>query len=385
MIRFKVDLWDNENISKLEAYPNSDELKRMADEGVSFSNEEFITYGMFKEQKDVDGWRTYSELAMKSETRRAQLEEYFEIGSSVRSHFVGRKNLDISQTERIGVAAGLSIVSRLYGLTEADWEKIPEKNSAKTFDFEIAATEAELIEVECKGAVVRSQKKSEVSGAVGKIKEKKKSASGAAYRYGIVAAIPSEREQATIYVIDPESEINGDPAKIKLLSRLTYYYRELVAISRSPFSRELGNRIDILRRVTRYQELDGAVFLDRLGEELEIPASYQNYMLHYPADGVFGAYLYQGDGAFLFVGLKLDVVKILIAQNFKEIMTYSQKAYSTPSKNVDVSFASDSLPEEFWQYRGIARPTNKKIDVPLVGELVINSAGKALGFFTVRP
>ncbi|HCD5047555.1 TPA: hypothetical protein NBS84_005097, partial [Klebsiella pneumoniae] len=53
--------------------------------------------------------------------------------------------------KRVGEAIGLSVVSRIIGVTEADWSVIPELD-VKAFDFGYAVTDKGVVQVETKGS-----------------------------------------------------------------------------------------------------------------------------------------------------------------------------------------------------------------------------------------
>ena len=61
-------------------------------------------------------------------------------------------------SQYIGESIGLSVVSRFHGLIEADWVPITE-GRLRTFDYQIASTGKEIIQVEAKGSSVEDNRK----------------------------------------------------------------------------------------------------------------------------------------------------------------------------------------------------------------------------------
>ena len=175
MYKFKVEYYDEQHKSLLKQYSCYDEIEKLVVNCFTVSEEEFHSYALFREQKNYDGWRTYQELKLKIPSRLLSFKEYFSVNNGLlRSRFSHANDREKHLTEAIGVGAGLALVSQLYGLTEADWERIPETNE-KDLDFEIASNGKEYIEVEVKGAVVQNINiKSEISGRARHIKDKKK-------------------------------------------------------------------------------------------------------------------------------------------------------------------------------------------------------------------
>src|SRR3990172_196163 len=231
MIKFKVEYYDSDHEKSLSKLSCAAELDKVVKNGLIVPQQEFSVYSLFREQKRHTGWRTYRELAEKVPSRLGTFNDYFSLeAGSVTSRFSSTDDTDKTMTETVGVGASLSLASRMYGLTEADWEKIPVTTN-KDLDFQVASTGHEIVEVESKGAVVASvAEKSKVSGRAVDIRRKKEEQRNNHHNkntlIGVITSIPSHKgDIAVCRILDPDGDDVGiSPRKYKLLARLLYYY-----------------------------------------------------------------------------------------------------------------------------------------------------------------
>src|SRR5205085_9439157 len=155
MAYVKVNYYDDKHRKLLAQLPRAKQLDQIVQSGFDLPVAEFLAYTIFREQKDHDGWKTYNDLQLKLPSRVAMFNDYFATEEdSIFSKYPQGKDMDNAMTEAAGVGVSLALISDLYGLTEADWAKIP-VSEFKDLDFEIAATETEIVEVEAKGAVLK--------------------------------------------------------------------------------------------------------------------------------------------------------------------------------------------------------------------------------------
>jgi hypothetical protein len=208
------------------------------------------------------------------------LPEYFDLESgTIRSIFIGQNRTHTDSTELCGIGASLAVVSQIYGLTEADWERIDVTNQ-KDLDFRTKASDGQrFVVVEAKGRIVEDlDRLSELSGAKGDIIAKKRERRGNSARdvcLGVIAAFPMIHGRAAkCHLVDPLIEdVPANPRKYKLIARLSHYHRELNLISRAHFVIGLANRIQALTLVDEYDRFDGVALIDRNGETFLPPAS----------------------------------------------------------------------------------------------------------------
>lgn len=141
--------------------------------------------------------------------------------------------------EKVGEAVSLSVAGELFGLTAADWTKIPEQKGTgahATFDFErtiigITAKDA-VIQIESKGSFVpdNSIGQAAVRTHASNIKAKKKNIkdAGENYKhpatalYGMIVSIDPLHD-AKCWLLDPPPVVfEGNPRDNKVAIRLDY-------------------------------------------------------------------------------------------------------------------------------------------------------------------
>lgn len=373
MYRFRVEYYNDNHKKLLEQYSCFGEIEQLVVNGFVVTEEEFYSYALFREQKNHDGFRTYQDLRSKIPDRLSGFKDYFSVKDGLLcSVFSNANDRDNHHTESIGVGGGLSLVSRLYGLTEADWERISVSNE-KDLDFEIASNGKEFIEVEVKGAVVRNiNMKSEVSGRAGKIEQKKKEkgkrSNFKSSRIGVIISVSSTYGDVPICrLLDPVSDsYHMSPDKYRLLARLSYYHRELRALGRFGLLSDIKNRIRALYYSTEYNSLDGVALLDVNNEKMSPPFSAMNSKSTV-GDFAFGEVIELKSGQYYFYGMMYDVFDVLIGQNFEIINKYKKES-SVESVNISARLRNGGDNEK-----------EKYRTVKMKGDLNITSSGKVLG------
>ena len=161
-IKIKISFYNDDEKNKFQSYPNKDEINSIVSSEITISKEEFLTYLLFKEKKNFNKFRTYTDFRNKIPKSIALIEDYLSFeNNSVKAEFIGREMND-ELIERIGEALSLCAINKLHELTEADWDKIPIRTT-KDFDYEIslASDGSKFIQlnVECKGSAVNDNTK----------------------------------------------------------------------------------------------------------------------------------------------------------------------------------------------------------------------------------
>lgn len=380
MYRFKVQYYNDEHKRLLERYSCSGAIEKMMRNGFEVPEEEFHSYALFREQKKYDGWRTYQDLKTKVPSRLSIFKEYFSINDGlICSNFAQADDRDSHLTESIGIGGGLSLVSRLYDLTEADWEKIPVSNE-KDLDFEIASNGNEYIEVEVKGAVVQNvNNKSEVSDRAGSIRDKKrdktKRTNNNSARLGVIVSVSDKCGEVPICrLLDPDGRsYDMSPEKYRLLARLSYYYRELRVLGRFGLLSDINNRIRALYYSSDYNSLDGLALLDVNNEKMSPPLSAM-HSKSIAGDFAFGEVIELKSGQYYFYGMMYDIFDVLITQKFESINNYKKKS-RIESVKITARLKNDNYEGENDRIR----------TVYMRGDLNITPSGKVLGLCkTVR-
>jgi hypothetical protein len=295
-------------------------------------DDELFSYAIFAEQKQEKGlFDTYKNLQKKLPPFKEVWQQNFDFSKETIHAKFKRREIEPYHIQTLGVGGALSLVSRIYGLTEADWEKIPGPWQNRRMDFKIASTGETFIEVEAKGTVAPEYTKKYLEDAKSGIEKKKKfqrNINNKNILLGVITAIPEEdTTRARCYILDPPAEtIPLEPFKYKLLARLYFYWREISMLSRAHFLEDLINRIKVIQSLHNdYKLLDGLPLLNRKGDPHELPQSLFKKRSTMVDNSVFGEVMPLGrlDNKFIFYGFETKVIETLLRQDFKEITTIS--------------------------------------------------------------
>lgn len=241
-LQLSVNYYNDEEAKLFKAYDNYTVIDQMIRHNLLISEDEFKSYMLFTEYADEDGWRTYRDLADRVQHRLGDIEDFLDFSQgSIQTKMSSTRMNDSRMTERIGVSLGLSVVNKFHCLTEADWAITPNVyiggKRVKDFDCQIpmASDGSRFIQVENKGSINddNNYKTSSVSNHYSSIKGKKESIldkekiQGIARHqniyYGTISVLDNHNT-AKVWLVDPEAyNVNWDPKKYKLISRLIYY------------------------------------------------------------------------------------------------------------------------------------------------------------------
>lgn len=347
-LKVSIDYFNDEHRKLFEAYPNATDIEALIENRSTISKEEFLAYFMFSEMDNREGFRNYEELSRKIESRQGLIDDYLTFdNNSVQAQVIGASLNNARITERIGVALGLCIVNKIHGLTQADWEKIPEAPSRgghPTFDFEIpiASTGSNFIQVENKGAAVQDN-----SGKTGTVRNKYKDILKKKeylreeeeklnilihnnLYYGTIGVLDNRTNStAKVWLVDPPAfNIEMEPRKYKLVSRLTYYLEEFKEIGLRPKILEsLENRINEIIGSKDYKALDNK----SIDENYPAKGSFYLFM-----EGNNNLALVDTNEAFgrvflierkqrtvpYLIAFPKALMRIIIKQNFEQILNY---------------------------------------------------------------
>jgi hypothetical protein len=344
-INLSVEYYDTTQRNLFQGFPNATTLNSVVQNGITFSRDEFLAYMMFTEQMDRNGFRTYNDLQARIQNRLGDIDDFLSFNNgSVQAKIIGNDMMQIGFTERIGVSLGLCVVNRIHGLTMADWEKIPTapgRNGHPTFDFEIpiASTGTNFIQAENKGSTNRnnSQQNNSVQAHYAGIEKKKEYVRNEEANlqipihqnlyYGTIGVLDNRPNSiAKVWLVDPPAfEIEMNPEKYKLLSRLYYYLDQF---------KYIGVKEKIIKAIEkRIAEIESSSDYTRFNN---IPLDYPYPRLfHLFMDGkmfaaidtneAFGRIFIVENKQEMFpylVAFTKAIMRIIILQNFENILNY---------------------------------------------------------------
>jgi hypothetical protein len=348
-----VAFYDDVEKNKLLAYPTASKMLQIVANPVSVPMAEFLTYYLFHRKRiGTSGYRSYQTIGLKLKTALSALDGCITFnGQSISTPSDANEQLtEIS--EHLGEAIGLSIVSRIHELTEADWTPIKSqhgRNALSTFDFQIASDGSNFVQVENKGSsVIDNNLHSDAIKAHYKnIQNKKNKLKNlpkgifdpypASLRYGTITALdPNLNGIARCWLTDPPPEkIRDNPRDFRLINRVSFIREWISFISpRSQLSSALSTRIMDLTRLTNPSELDGLPLYKGNNE----PFSFDNttnqnfsfftnksHTISAPASGIV---VQISERKLMFLGVDESLLHITTRQNFEEIVSYKFESYT---------------------------------------------------------
>lgn len=366
-LKIAVDYYNAAEEKLFECYTNYEEFKILVGKEITISKDEFLSYMMFTEQADDDGWRTYPELKERVQHRLGDIQDFLDFSNgSIQSKISSERMFASKMTERIGVSIGINIINKFHGLTEADWAITPntylDGKRLKDFDYEIsvASDSVKFIQVENKGTVNEDNKSktSSVSSHYASIKEKKNviivrdKANGIPKNqniyYGTIAVLDNINT-AKLWLVDPESfQVDWSPRKFKLISRLIYY---------SNIFSEIGihKRVQIAlnERISKLIESKDIEQFNRVPIDAKIAFTFvqNDNFVSINGNEAFGTFFFienKNGGDVFLMALPKTIIKLIIAQNFDSILDYSfNNIEYTERVSIELSTKLSKASEDF--------------------------------------
>lgn len=382
----KTSIYNKKHKRLFEQNSQYPTLKEFEDKEQNISTEDFLTYCLFKEQKHYDGYKTFSDFKKKLPGRIDLLSDYLNLDSpTITANFPDAQTQQIV-TEHVGIGAGLSIISSLHGLTEADWNIIPvTKTKDLDYSIQVSSDGKNIIEVECKGTFEDPAIKSPSISNMRKHIENKKTAQREGQGndnllYGVITSYCNDiQKTAHSRLLDPISDNNyEDPEKLRLLSRLYFYLQELNNISKSHFLIALSSRLQTLRVIDNagFDSLNDVPLIKADGEPFTFPVSYEFGKTRIPQFSAFANVYKVGGNKYFLYGFCDEIVSTIIKQNYSKItkMSFVPKTIQTsiaakiPKKDVEKDTYFHDASAGFVEQR-------------LYGKAIKTSAGRVFGIF----
>jgi hypothetical protein len=338
IVKIKVNFYDKEQKDLLEKnFPKDFELLKKYDGNtIDISLEDFKTYAYFRHQfiKSTGKHQTFLDLKPIAQNW-GHYDSYFELQGDKLVNVYPERIEATDVSEMIGVAGGLAVASEIYGLTQADWTKIPITTAHKDFDFKHTSCISDrFINIESKGSVAdnNSAKESSVSNLKNNILEKKKDDGfKKKYDYGRdtcigIVTVADKTNNLQSWLVDPPIEdLESSPEKVKLLKRLYFYHSIFRLMSkRSYLSITLANRIKAIELTSDYKNLDKVPLLNYSFDKIQLTESFINSRSRTKDKKVIGN-TFLIDKAIYFIGIETDLINPIIYQNFDEILSLKTK------------------------------------------------------------
>lgn len=339
-VNVNVEYYDDEEKRALTQAAGRDVLDG-ASKTLAVPTPDFLAYYMYyKMRSAVPGFASHAQLLRKMANALLELDGQLEFADeSIRLIQLADSNKGTA--ERIGEAIGLSVVSRLHGLHDGDWGRIPETNTQKTFDFgrPLASDGQRFLMVETKGssATDNRQKPSNVSKHKSNIKAKKEEVrpreGEGTVLYGTIGVLDCrDGSAAQCWLVDPPADVSGDPFRYKVLARLEYIARWVSFHgNRSQFASALWTRLASLDASADITPFSGVPL--RTGaaqaffQEKTSPSGSRNQWFATKSvvfDEPVGGSVYPvSDDLVFFIAIQEQLVSIAAAQEWSDIVKYS--------------------------------------------------------------
>jgi len=377
-IKVNADFYDDIEKEKILKNSSNDAIIKIIPSIIEISTPEFLTYYLFRNKRYYP--KKYSHYDVISRYIKKAYDDIYDYvtfnGQSINTN----PELDAEdphQTGLIGESVGLSTISRIYDCIEADWAPIPERRgrgAPSTFDYQyyLASTGKELIQVECKGTAVNKESlKDNASTHKSDILDKKQKLDKFAItnadpfpanmRYGTITSIDFRSDRILkCWITDPDPEqIKENAYRFKLLTRLKFLRDWIAFISpRSQFSASLNTRVGCLENIKNPQELNEIPLKKINGEHFELIPKYarsNEYTFFTNKSNVddgsaAGHVLKLSENDLFFMGIREDLFILASKQNFEKILTFN---YSSDSMDKTIEcvfrvnrFKELNLPED---------------------------------------
>ncbi|WP_321818526.1 MULTISPECIES: hypothetical protein [unclassified Paraburkholderia] len=340
---------------------------------------DFLSYFLIHRQA-LSGYRTYQDLLTKAHAASTWIEDVI-VPTSPTIQLAQQGYSDNGLSERIGESIGLSVISRLHGMTDADWTKldtISGVNGQPTFDFQIGSDGARIIQVEAKGSMVDdcTKKPSKVSNHASNIAHKKSGiAQLATYRYpssiryGTIAAIDATHD-AQCWLLDPPAQdFSIAPQELRIIKRLAFAAKSIALVApTATLPAAIAKRINEIWKGSA-NAFEGKVLQTGTGTLF----SHQTYVEQYLSSrktylrdiDVVGRLLPSDHDSPMFIGMMGNLARLAIQQSFSEIVNIE---YSQTDLGVHQITAGDPTQE-------VGRGRSKRIPM----RLAVSSGGLVFG------
>lgn len=364
-------------------YPSAVDIQALMIDGISVPTAEFLTYYLFhRKSPESRDYRDYHSISLRYKDALTYMNENIDWnGLSVYS-LKDPRSLLREIIEHVGESIGLSVINRIHGLTEADWDRIPESGKRPTFDFDIpmASNGVDFIQVENKGSCVLEEKQTPLTVLRRRLQECRRSIKkkknwnnnnelnyGYPYRflrYGTITVVGrSTYGHAKCFILDPDPvKTHDNPRRFRLLARMRFL-RDWISfiVPDSELAFALLTRVNDLEKSIDPFVYDGQRLVDNDGNYFNftssiyyIPPDFETRWYNtstfwrrrsHITDGPHSGIVIQiSDKEMLFLGIREDLLFMASEQNYNRILNY-QTDCGTDFKTVKCVFSPDRFKE----------------------------------------
>ncbi|ELK1249821.1 hypothetical protein R4R92_004435 [Citrobacter freundii] len=342
-IKIDINYYNNEqkklfNRRRGNPYPKivRNNIRLSVTSGIEIDIEEFFIYYLFhlKTSRPLD-FPDRNMISQHISRAVYEIDGYIEYISDSLHVCNSVDSLTTPITERIRESIGMLVIAHVNNMTSADWIPIPVLQ-VKAFDYFVAISPHGALQIETKGSYVennstiqklRTHKKSIVDKKE-QTKNNPISDYPGDYLFGTITAIDKEfSRKIKCWLVDPNIEdIEFDYRRERILSRLYDIYFLMKVISPSSrLTKALDKRIAVLIENENITQFDGIPLIEWVrddddAEKVIRQFFYNKTYINDSSDaGIWGSV---NDQTIYYVGMKADLLKLALWQNFDDIIDY---------------------------------------------------------------
>lgn len=400
-VKIDVSFYDSEEKEAFaKNYPNDiDRLDRIVQTGIEVPFENFKIYSQLHHLNPSTSLGSIESITRNVDGHYFDTEHYtqFDEATGKLTARLDHSNEQDHVTKSLGSAGVLSLIDSLEGTTSADWQRIDIQGHAD-LDFVSGVSRAgnKLIAVEAKGSIrANNQLKGNLNSKRLEIKNKKaesdysrESNDGADLLIGGIT-VADKVHDLKLWLVDPPIEstlTNKQRSRIKLLKRLTYYFRIIFDISRrSFFSLLLANRLQALKALDDPFRLNNLSLVDSEFYDKKVDNIFLRRYSHINGD-IIGNIIQISETEALFIGLKKDIVDLVVAQKFDLILSYQaepEEIVATIKSSLALSGLNTKFLKDLISDSDLRKSRLARFEIPK-SKITIGSSGVAFSFLNVN-
>lgn len=391
-IKMKIAYYDKGHQTLLENSNNYDpdfiaNMKALVADGCEISVSDFVLNSLFhKKQVNSTKYPDRDSLRSSISNTIENMTDYLDIKNNT---LVIKKTCDptVENRERIGESFAISVISKIIGVIDADWDIIPVLPE-KAFDFIYSSTGSKVIQIEAKGCFSNENgKSSSISKHKKSIIDKKRSIRNdtnhsykSDYYYGVITKISNSNE-ITCYLLDPPtSGFEGNSFKLKIKNRLKYY---------SQFLNLIAPTSELTKIIINY---DNDIYIDNEPLHYKYISDPYNSFFHqkitfqFDNETIGGSLIFQKDNFFIFIGLTSSIIDSIAFGKLASFSKTRTKTLKNIEFHIDGYNLSKSEQEEIEKFIE-ANPHSSQLllnQIHFSGDISISNSGVAIGILSLN-
>lgn len=370
-----------------------DNMKKVISDGIEITGAEYLINSLlFKKNTNSNKYTTRDDLIDAIDCATQYFIDDLEISNNSLRVQEGSTPEAAIVMKRVGESIGLSVISRIIGVNEADWAVIPEIE-IKAFDFSYAVTSRGVVQVETKGSssIDISSKSSSIYTHASNIGKKKQEMSSnhnhpypGDFNYGTIAYCPEGRaQQLKCYLLDPpsgSSDINLEEEKLS--KRLGFYYKVMNFLSpKSKLLHLLRDRIIDLSE--NRVDIKTANELPYYIKNNESGSFDKSFFLHKTTiklgeNKISGDWFFFRKNYILFIGMKNSIINDIVSQDINSLLNLKSEIISNDKEitfNIVTMYQKEQFKKLKKENKNIGEPTSFKSK----GNITLLGSGIAIG------